>query len=498
MHSPFLLRLIEQELGGTLLMAQGCLLMRAFGGGSDLQQQASALSLGQLNQSVLSHGINGIGPFSFKSWHIPSELERGDYDCTSYCSMHGGGRTCMQKHGQRICSTDSGTDSSLIWEQRICGEWACEEGHCDKRRLGDVDGLELVIRVSGGHGDVSRHYNQHQPRYRTGICQDEMWELWADVTSEGLGPYPFFISLQQYNSYRHQNIEAIFRLNWQTMLKPRRHTDNAGGGKIWRRKYFYSQRAVDVTHDLLPLFYVLSCILPVQHPPEPLMIPGKKDPGGPLWRRRVWRNYGAGQVLTRTSCMRGTEYSVTRNSTISTFLLLLPLIFNATGHLNNVYITYNQNTIDLMSKLAADVHTLGSRRRTGQQRQQTGMKENIVHRNRVGSMTDISAISHTERRVVLRVCGMVSVPQDPRLPSSLTVRPDSVYIEYLQAGPVLQADLSAAQSVAAIVGFELDKHPGRYLVSCGRSAMSQDHSHGAWVVFEDCQDHAWHTARCMA
>ncbi len=28
------------------------------------------------------------------------------------------------------------------------------------------------------------------------------------------------------------------------------------------------------------------------------MIPGEKDPGGPLWRRRVWRSYGAGRVLS--------------------------------------------------------------------------------------------------------------------------------------------------------------------------------------------------------
>ncbi len=176
------------------------------------------------------------------------------------------------------------------------------------------------------NADVSRHYDQHQPRYRTRIRQDEMWELWADVTSEewvwgklkaftfqsirALNAFPqgLILSSSRYNNTTPTGtkiLRQILGLNRQTMVKPRRHTDNAGGGKIWRRKYFYSQRAVDVTYDLLPLFYALSCILPVQHPPEPSMIPGETDPGGPLWRRRVWRNYGAGQVLTRTSCMRG-------------------------------------------------------------------------------------------------------------------------------------------------------------------------------------------------
>ncbi len=37
-----------------------------------------------------------------------------------------------------------------------------------------------------------------------------------------------------------------------------------------------------------------------------------------------------------------------------------------------------QKTIDSMSKLAADLHTLSGRRRTEQQRRQTGVKENIV------------------------------------------------------------------------------------------------------------------------
>ncbi len=44
----------------------------------------------------------------------------------------------------------------------------------------------------------------------------------------------------------------------------------------------------------------------------------------------------------------------------------------------DLYFSVIQNTIDSMSKLATEVHALGGRRRTGQQRRQAGVKENIV------------------------------------------------------------------------------------------------------------------------
>ncbi len=84
------------------------------------------------------------------------------------------------------------------------------------------------------------------------------------------------------------------------MLKPRRHTDNAGGGKIWRRKYFYTRRTVQCHPQ--PAASVLRALVHLARPTsaccaEPSMIHGEEDPGGLLWRRQVRRHYGAGQVF---------------------------------------------------------------------------------------------------------------------------------------------------------------------------------------------------------
>ncbi|KAK0224945.1 hypothetical protein EDD85DRAFT_1027672 [Armillaria nabsnona] len=48
--------------------------------------------------------------------------------------------------------------------------------------------------------------------------------------------------------------------------------------------------------------------------------------------------HGSVQYLARNKPRRGTAYGVTRISTICTSLLLLSLVFNATGRPNNVYI----------------------------------------------------------------------------------------------------------------------------------------------------------------